>query len=163
MKYSIIICVFFIFLISTFSCNFHRRDGLNAVDRDDFRDIENLYLVGVVYSTQKVENKMHGYHGRGIVRVNVIRSSMDAYDPRNSQANYYCIIKEGKAEIYEHPGNLNKGDTIILDVKKRKMTYHYNQLNKNFGGLRNIWIGPPSFFDFINEKGYQFGYSSDNR
>lgn len=139
------------------SCDFStRRDEIgNAVDRDDFRGIEDLYLLGVVSSTEKVVNKMQGYHGRGIVRVSVIKSNMTIYDPRNTQANYYCILKGGKAEIYEHPGNLKKGDTIILDVKERKIIYYYNKSHKDFGGLSNIWIGPPSFFKYIKKKGYQ--------
>jgi predicted NUDIX family phosphoesterase len=153
MKHRIITIIFSIFLTVLFSCKFFKGNGINVVDRDDFRGIENLYLVGVVDSIQRVINKMEGYHGRGIIRVNIIKSNINEYDPRNRQVNYYCIIKNGKAEIYEHPGRLKKGDTITLDVKERKIIYHHS--NGNLGGLSNIWISPVSFFDFIKKKGYQ--------
>lgn len=153
MNHRIITIVFPVFLIVLFSCNLFKDNGLKAVDKDDFRGIENLYLVGVVDSIQQVMNKMEGYHGRSIIRLNIVKSNMDEYDPRKKQANYYCIIKKRKAEIYEHPGGLTKGDTVVLDIKERKITYHFS--NGELGGLRNIWIRPSSFFDFIIEKGYQ--------
>ena len=153
MRYRIIAIVFSVFLILLFSCNFFSGNGINVVERDDFRGIENLYLVGAVDSIQQIINKLEGYHGKGIIRVNIVKSNMDEYDPRNQQANYYCIIKNGEAEIYEHPGRLKKGDTITLDVGKRKIIYHHS--NENLGGLCNIWISPASFFDFIKKKEYQ--------
>ncbi|OAD91923.1 hypothetical protein A7A78_10555 [Aequorivita soesokkakensis] len=152
MKYKIILIVYSLSLI-LLSCNFFEDDGQNVVDVNDFQGIENLYLVGTVISIQQVMNKMEGYHARGIIRVNIIKSNMDDYDPRNKQANYYCLIKNRKAEIYEHPGGLKKGDTIILDIKDRNITYYYS--NGELGGLRNIWISPKRFFNFIKRKGYQ--------
>lgn len=148
-----IVIIIFSISLTMLSCEFFKGNGLNVVDKDDFNGIENLYLVGIVDSIQQVLNKMEGYHGRGIIRVNIIKSNMDEYDPRNKQANYYCIIKKSKAEIYEHPGGLKKGDTVILDIKRRKITYHYS--NGELGGLRNIWMRPVNFFDFIEKKEYQ--------
>lgn len=153
MKHIIIFIVSIIFSIVLLSCKFSRNDKLQVVDRDDFKGIETLYLIGTVDSIQQVMNKLEGYHGRGIIRLNIIKSNIDKYDPRKKQANYYCIIKNNEAEIYEHPGGLKKGDTVILDVNNRKITYHFS--NGELGGLRNIWIRPASFFYFIKKKGYQ--------
>ena len=51
-------------------------DGLVKVSVNNFTGIENLELIGIVYSFQKVQNKFQGYGGRGIIRVNIIESNM---------------------------------------------------------------------------------------
>src|SRR5690554_6831108 len=100
MRYLIIIVMLTALITSCWSCDFYKNKGGNTVDKDNFRGIENLYLIGVVTSTEKVVNKWQGYHGRGIIRINIIKSNMEKYDPRNKQVNYYCILKGRKAEVY---------------------------------------------------------------
>ncbi len=136
------------------SCGFcNRSEGAERVDENNFKGIENLHLIGVVTSVQKVQNKFEGYHGKGVIRLDLITSNVIEYDPREVQANYYCVIKDGKVEIFEEPARLRKGDTVKLDVRKREMTYIY--LNGKIGVRDDIWISSPSFFCYIKEKGYE--------
>ncbi len=129
-------------------------DGLRIVGEKDFAGIEDLKLTGIVYSTQEVQNKLQGYHGRGIVRINIIESNIYEYDPRDKQANYFCLIKDGKAEIYGWSWlGLKNGDTLQLDVKKRMITF--TSENDKTIEIKDISIGPGSFFKFIKKKGYQ--------
>ena len=89
-----------LFLTSYLSCNLSKNDELRIVDEKDFDGINDLELKGIIYSTQKLQNELQGYHGRGIIRVNILESNINEYDPRDKQSNYFCIIKNGKAEIY---------------------------------------------------------------
>lgn len=131
------------------------KDGLRIVNENDFNGIKDLKLKGIVYSTQEVQNKLQGYHGRGIVRVNIIESNMNEYDPRDKQANYFCIIKNGKAEVYGWLWlNLKNGDTLNLNIKERTMVYT-TEKNELPIEIKNITIGSGSFFKFIQKKGYQ--------
>tara|TARA_R110002072_G_scaffold260722_3_gene419222 strand:- start:400 stop:855 length:456 start_codon:yes stop_codon:yes gene_type:complete len=149
MRKSFIGLLIFILFIS---CDFFYSDkeGRTEVSWLDFRGIENLELKGVVYSlNDKIGN---GYHGRGIVRVNIIESNMDFYDPREKQANYYCLIKKGKAEIYDtHVSSFKIGDTIIIDSKNKLLYFSQNGKFKP----TSMSIGPPRFFNMIKTKGYQ--------
>lgn|SRR5690606_1280509 len=129
-------------------------EGLVKVNARNFTGIENLELTGIIYSFQKVQNKLQGYGGRGIIRVNIIESNMDEYDPRNKQANYFCIIKEGKAEIYGWGHiDLKEGDTLKLSIPKRTMNFPTAAGNNI--EIKDIWIGHVDFFNYIKEKGYQ--------
>ena len=126
-------------------------DDLKVVDVKDFRGIENLKLTGEVY---EVVDNIGNYHGTGILRVNVIETNIEYYDPRDHQANYYCIIKNGKAEIYIN--NLSKvtvGDTISINIPE-KIARVYNIGTGKNRRLATI-VYPRRFFDFIKRKGYQ--------
>src|SRR5690606_4332492 len=130
-------------------------DGIVRVNVRNFTGIENLELTGIVYSYQFVRNKFQGYGGRGILRVDIIESNMGEYDPRDKQANYFCIIKDGKAEIYGWwPTDLKKGDTLRLNIPERTMSF-FTVDGKNDMVLKDIWIGDVNFYNYIKEKGYQ--------
>ncbi|WP_310992894.1 hypothetical protein [Aequorivita marina] len=139
-----------VFLFS--SCNFfsHNNEKKTTVDKFDFKELKNLKLTGIVYSIE--DGIGNGYHGRGIVRVNIIESNIHYYDPRDVQQNYYCLIKNNTAEIYGTSASyVNIGDTIVIDVNSKVLNY----FNKKKTGKVKIWIGPSSFFKMIKEKGYQ--------
>lgn len=127
------------------------QDNLKVVGSRDFSGIEDLELIGTMHSIQEVHNKWQGYGGIGIIRINIIESNINEYDPREKQANYYCIIKDGKAEIYGWwPADVRKGDTLKLDVRKRTMIYP-----KEDGGnfeINDIWIPAVGFFKYIKKK-----------
>jgi hypothetical protein len=127
---------------------------LEIVSDRNFKGIEDLKLIGTVYSIQNVENKWQGYGGKRIIRVNIIESNMQEYDPRDKQANYLCIIKEGKAEIYAGgPESLENGDTVKLDVKERTMNFITKDGNDI--EIKDIWFPYVNFFKYIKEQGYQ--------
>lgn len=139
------------FLIIFPPSDYFRNDGLMIVKRNDFRGIQNLELKGVIFSVNN-DKEITGDHGRRIIRLKIIETNMDEYDPRNKQANYYCIIKNGKAEIYETLGG-NIGDSIVLNIPMKRISTHY--LNGEVEEYNDISIGYPSFFDYIKKKGYQ--------
>lgn len=126
-------------------------DNLEVVDIKNFKGIENLKLTGEVY---EVLNNIGNYHGTGILRVHIIETNMEYYDPRDKQANYYCIIKNGKAEIYEKElTGIKIGDIIYIDVSKGPTRVYSNSTNKS--RVMATIIYPRRFFDFIKRKGYQ--------
>jgi hypothetical protein len=64
-----------------------------------------------------------GYNGFAIVKVKVLETNKDYYDPRNDAKNYYCIIKNGLAEIYQLGlYECKPGDDVIVDTKRRIFT-----------------------------------------
>ncbi len=90
-------------------CN-NDRSYLNAL---------NLYLVGTVEAVDAV----HGHNEFDVVKVKIINTNLNYYDPRGKYEYYYCIIKNGYAELYQIAGReASVGDTIIVDSKKRTFT-----------------------------------------
>lgn len=120
------------------------------MNRVDFRGLKNLKLTGVRYSINK--DIGNGYHGRGIMRVNIINSNIKNYDPRDKQSNYFCIIENNKAEIYSTDVYyLNIGDTIRIDSNKMILQF-YNNFEPN---EMRMSIGSHRFFKMIKNKNYQ--------
>lgn len=127
------------------------KDNLKVVGIENFKGIEDLILIGEVY---EVLDDIGNYHSTGILRINIIETNMEYYDPRDKQANYYCIIKNGKAEIYEsNLSKVNIGDTLLINIPER-ITLIYNAATENKKRLGTM-IYPRNFFDFIKRKGYQ--------
>lgn len=126
-------------------------DNLEEVGTRNFKGIENLKLIGEIY---EVLDDIGNYNGTGILRVRIIESNIKYYDPRDKQANYYCIIKNGKAEIYEGGlSGIKKGDIIHVDIAKGA-TQIYIITEEKFEKKATI-IYPRRFFDFIKREGYQ--------
>jgi len=92
----------------------------NKIDRVCLEDL-NLQLVGVVDTIEEGRN----YHGYGIIRVKIINSNIQEYDPRSQQEFYFCIIKNGIAEIYTHTF-VTKVDTITINTKGKIISYIKN-------------------------------------
>lgn len=89
-------------------------------DKIYFNDL-NLNLKGEVLAIDIPDN----YNGFGIVRVKILASNINDYDPIGKIKNYYCIIKNGIAEIYQlgiHECEI--GDIVIVDTKKREFTIY---------------------------------------
>ena len=126
--------------------------SLKEVDEDNFSGIENLKLKGEVINSQKRFNR--SFHGMGILKVNIINSNFKNYDPREYQANYYCIIKNSIAEIYvKGVSDIRKEDTVYIDISKKEARV-YNSKRK-FKRNLSYTIYPRSFFDYIKHNGYQ--------
>src|SRR5690606_20626602 len=77
-------------------------EGLVRVNAMNCTGIENLELTGILYSVQDLRPKrgQRGYDPARIIRLNIVKSNMVECDPRDKQANYFCIVKDGGAEIY---------------------------------------------------------------
>lgn len=127
------------------------KDNLYEVDIKNFRGIEDLKLTGVIY---EVIDNIGNYHGTGILRVNIIETNIEYYDPRDKQINYYCIIKYGKSEIYlNNLSEVTVGDTITIDIPNEETRVFNNSSNKNRRMGTRVY--PRSFFDFIKREGHQ--------
>ena len=143
----------FLILVLVFTGCQKRVHQSNKTEKDwnDFSDLD-IELKGVVYSVNNNINNGN-FHGRGIILVNIIESNTESYDPRDKQLNYYCIIKNNKAELYDnHVDNTSVGDTIFLSTKNQ--TIRWNNKNKE-KQIYSISIGEVSFFDYIIEKKLQ--------
>lgn len=106
--------IVFIFLGAWFIYMNSRRTSV--ANKEALEDL-NLNLTGVVES---VENG-NGFHGYGIVRLKVIESNISDYDPRGTRKYFFCVIKNGMAEIYDHAstGNTYIGDTLVYHTKEK--------------------------------------------
>ena len=132
-------------------------EGLVRVNAMNFTGIENLELTGIVYSVQDLKSKQgkRGYDPARIIRLNIVKSNMVEYDPRDKQANYFCIIKDGRAEIYAGgPTDLKEGDTLKLNIPERTMSF-FTVDGKSDMVIKDIRIGSVPFFNYIKEQGYQ--------
>ncbi|WP_131539557.1 hypothetical protein [Pedobacter nototheniae] len=104
-----------IILISLYF-NLKTETRLNKATLEDL----NLQLTGIVYKVDKVK----GYNGFGIADLKIINSNIKNYDPRSKNDYYYCIIKNGKIEIYDIVVNaMTIGDTIKIDTKNKTILY----------------------------------------
>lgn len=95
----------------------------NNKDKKYFNDL-NLKLTGIVESV----DLSYIPNGFGVVKVGIIESNIDFYDPRNDLDYYYCIVKNKKAEFYQHGlYNCAIGDTIEVDTRKRSFLIRNGQ------------------------------------
>ena len=92
----------------------HRK---NETNKNALQDLD-LQLTGVVEHVENGEN----FHGYGIVRLRIVKTNIHAYDPRGKLHYYFCVIKDGKAEIYDHASTSNTfvGDTLVYNTKEKK-------------------------------------------
>jgi hypothetical protein len=126
-------------------------DDLKVVGIKNFKGIEKLKLMGEVY---EVVDNIGNYHGMGIIRINIIESNIEYYDPRDKQANYYCIIKGEQAEFYvKGVSDIKPNDSIYVSILDRKSLVHNSQ--RDFSRKLSLLVYPRNFFDFIKRKGYQ--------
>lgn len=145
----VIVCCFLLFTKN--GLGHYQNDTLKEVGVYDFAGIENLKLKGTVMSKKP---NISNFNDTGILRIKIIRSNIKHYDPREYQANYYCIIMNGKAEVYINTLEPVKiGDTISIDIRDNKTVIYNTQ--RSFHQLRTpIRIYPRDFFDYIKREGY---------
>ncbi|NLN24059.1 MAG: hypothetical protein GX163_00020 [Bacteroidetes bacterium] len=126
-------------------------DNLEVVGIENFKGIEKLKVIGKVY---EVVDNIGNYHGMGIIRIDIIKSNIEYYDPRDKQANYYCIIKNGQAEFYvKGVSDIKPNDSIYVSIFDRKSLVYNSK--RDFSRKLSMIVYPRRFFDFIKRKGYQ--------
>jgi hypothetical protein len=89
--------------------------------------------VGVVDSVDYANNGH--YHGYGIILLKIIRSNIQEYDPSTTQKFYYCLIKNGEVEIYDHASQTFKGDTLTIDTKSKIKSWIRNGKKEEQGSI----------------------------
>jgi hypothetical protein len=116
----------------------------NEIDKVGLEDL-NLQLIGVIESVDKGNN----YHGYGIIRLKIISSNIQEYDPRGKQEFYFCIIKNGVAEIYDHTSVIFKKDTLVYDTKAKMGGYLRNGKKEDYGSI-SIY-GNKDYYEYIKQ------------
>ncbi|HEV7780854.1 MAG TPA: hypothetical protein VGO58_06290 [Chitinophagaceae bacterium] len=94
-------------------------------EKNSLDDLEkmDLVLTGKVVTVYELPSS----NGFGVVRVDVIKSNITYYDPRSDYENYYCLIKNNMAELYQQGvQNCYKGDTIEVNARKRTFAIKMN-------------------------------------
>lgn len=136
--------------LAILGCSSHNTNKKN-VGWHDFKGIENLRLKGTInYINNDIGN---GYHGRGIIRINILSKNIVHYDPSKYQENYYCKIKDHQAEIYDNNlKDMNIGDTIHIDTSKQTISWT-SKNNRRFE--YSISVGESGFFEFISKNKLQ--------
>jgi hypothetical protein len=140
----------FIGLIAVIFFFYFNRKQEKRIDKQTLKELD-LQLTGVVDSV----DKLNGYNGTGIIRLKILTSNIDNYDPRNKLEYYYCIIKNGIAELYD--GNANecfKGDTLKINTKTKIISW----MNKKKQEQKySIWISTDDDF-YKYAKSHQLMY-----
>jgi hypothetical protein len=110
----------------------------------------NLYLKGVVESVDLT----YLPNGFGVVKVNIIETNRNFYDPRKDRKFYYCLIKNNQAEFYQHAiYDCAVGDTIEVNTNKR--TFLISNNNKRI--FEEIMLYDyDRFFDYVRKKHQKF-------
>ena len=80
---------------------------------DEYFKKLNLNLSGIVTNVNTVVS------GHGIIYVDIRQSSLKEYNGR-LEDYYYCIIRDGKAEILEGTDQIGIGDSIVVDTNNNK-------------------------------------------
>ena len=114
------------------------------IDKIGLEDL-NLKLTGVVVSVDYGDN----FHSYGIIRLKVINSNIQEYDPRGKLQYYFCVIKNGMAEIYYHtPVSNTIGDTMQFDTGI-KMGGFIKNGKPDYGDI-SIY-GDDSYYEYIQK------------
>jgi hypothetical protein len=128
MRVIILVIVFVFGGIIFFTLENQKQNKIEEVGLEDL----NLQLTGIIDTIDEGDN----YHGYGIIRVKIISSNVEEYDPRSKQEFYFCIIKNGMAEIYDHtPTNYSKGDTLMYNTKEKLGSFLRNGKKEQEGTI----------------------------
>lgn len=142
MRVILLIAIFVIGAIVFFSLENKSQREVNKVGLEDL----NLQLVGVVNSIDPGRN----YHGYGIIRLKIINSNIQEYDPRSQQEFYFCIIKNGIAEMYDHVSGTSKGDTLVYDTKVKLGSFLRNGKKEEEGSISIN--ANKDYYNYIKQK-----------
>jgi len=131
-----IISVIPIFLFCTFVTN-----SKPSVDQNAYFENFNLVFNGVVTEKEITSN------GAGIVRLDLNESNVNFYDPREKYGNYFCVIKNEKAELVMSRLFLVKiGDSIVVNDSVR--LYRAGKLKEKW----KLHLSTSATYLFIDSK-----------
>jgi hypothetical protein len=141
----VLITVFVVILLGvyTFYTNSIEQKDMHETAFDDLK----LHLVGVVYDIDPVESGY--YHGFGIIRVKIISSDIQEYDQSQSKKYFYCTIKKGSAEIYEHTAEIFVGDTLSINTRKGIISVNRKGVKVSEGDISLCSVD--GYYDYIKK------------
>lgn len=109
----------------------------------------NLEMTGVLKNDPDCPN---GYNGFCVLTIDVIKSNISEYDPRNKLPAYYCIIKGRQAEVYQSmASDYKKGDTVVISTKDRIFQSFRTATSRPILLNTNA-----SWFEYLNEYHQKF-------
>jgi hypothetical protein len=147
MKAGKIIFIFVTLLLVAYFLMEIKRQDTERVALDSL----NLKLSGVVLDVKQLEST----HGTGIILIKIINSNVDYYDPRSKVENYYCIIRNGIAEVYDgHAFSILPSDTVYIDSRAREIKWKNDKGKINTG---TIWVNTDeNFRNYVRERNKHF-------
>jgi hypothetical protein len=116
-----------------------------AADKFGLDDL-NLRLTGVVDSIDRTQ--AGNYSGYRTVRIKIISSNIKTYDARRVSPCYFCMIRNGIAEIYDqsasdgtgYNGGYDIGDTIKINSRQR-MIWWKNKKDQIDSSVLSVYNG----------------------
>lgn len=128
----------FVIIIAVLIFGVNRYTASREKIEQEYLNSFNLRFSGVVTGKVEVESFT------GILFVDVKSTSVVQYDVRDSSKVYYCVLKNGKAEIVETMDKAEVGDSIVVDGPTKKLKVFRNR--KQVAETK-IWVG--NFEPFI--------------
>ncbi len=112
-----------------------------------YRSLQNSGLIfsGIVTKATTTNN-----HGFGIITLKLLKSNREDYDARDSIQYYYCIIKNGIAEVYDHASETQIGDTLNINAPNLMLYYRTKKGTMDSGSIS--MSRTDSYYDYIREN-----------
>lgn len=80
----------------------------------------------IMFSGIVIEKELINYDW-GLITIDLRTSSVEYYDVRDSLARYYCVIRNGKAEIIQYPfSGIQLGDSVSINGKLQEFKLYRN-------------------------------------
>lgn len=98
---------------------------------EDYRDeqYEDRYFTALDLQLTGVARyvvERNGSNGFGIVGVEVLSTNNPYIDQRDSLKYYYCLVKNGRAELYQRSAHLIRtGDTLTINAPHRLLSIRH--------------------------------------
>jgi sensor histidine kinase YesM len=121
----------------------------NKKFQDDYFKNFHLNMVGVI----KYIDQPPSSNGVGIIGADILSTNIKDYDQRGKMDFYYCIIKNGRTELYQACTiDFEAGDTVQVNADKRLFS-----LKKRNGTIiiYNIFLYDNSSFYEYAKKNFQ--------
>jgi hypothetical protein len=116
----------------------------------NYFDKLDLRLTGVVESL----DLSYLPNGFGVVKVKILQANKNFYDPRKDLKYYYCLIKNGYAEFYQHGlYNCEIGDTVDVNTRKRVFVIK-NGSKTDVEDISLLMFD--EFYDYVKKKHQKF-------
>lgn len=125
------------------------KESSDAADQREYFSSLHINLKGVVTYV----DAPNGFNAFGVVGLDLIQSNIKEFDQRNERGNYYCLIKNNKAEIYQWEcRECAVGDTVLINTDNS--LFEFYGANHAKINLPLMLYDNRSFWEYV-EKNYQ--------
>ena len=106
----LIVFIFFVLIYFKFIANYSKE---NSSRIDNYLEQLNLEFTGVVISKKDLEHNIYR------IFLDIKKSNVENYYPKDTSDYYLCIIRGTKAElIVNNPNDFLEGDSVIVSSRK---------------------------------------------